>query len=93
MSQQEKNSASAQSVTSIKSEAAIKLFPQNSNKQSENGPTDKDGMGPSDTDISDIHIEIASNGFMVTFTLEDGFQEKSIHTDFDDVLKAIRSRY
>ena len=94
MNQPKKPSTLAQASTEIRSEAAIKLFPATATKSSDQGPIDKDGEdGGDETDLSTVLIEIAQNGYMITFTLEDGTEEKSVHTDFDDVLKAIRSRH
>jgi hypothetical protein len=93
MNRPKKPSTVAQASTEIRSEAAIKLFPATSKKTEDYGPIDKDGEEGDDTDISTVLIEVAQNGYMITFTLQDGTEEKSVHTDFDDVLKAIRSRH
>ena len=69
------------------------MFPQTSSRTSDGGPIDKDGEGGDDTDITQVLIEFAQNGYMLTFSLEDGTEEKSVHTDFDEVLLAIRSRH
>lgn len=93
MNQRKRPLSSAQAAEPLKSEAAVKIFPAISNKTKDGGPIDKDGEGGDETDISQVLIEVASNGYMVTFTLDDGTEEKSVHTDFDEVLSAIRSRH
>lgn len=69
------------------------MFPVISQRTEDKGPIDKDGDDGDTTDVSTFLIEVALNGYMLTTTLEDGTEEKSVHTDFDEVLSAIRSRH
>lgn len=74
-------------------EAAIPLFRPSSKNNLNDGPLDGDGEGGEDLLLSTALIEVASNGYMVTFTFEDGSEEKYVDADFDEVLKLIRSKH
>lgn len=94
MNRTKKPSTVAQSPTEIRSEAAIKVFPKNGKiKPVEDDATDTDGEDPDSTDVTQFVIDVALNGYVLTVTLDDGTEEKTVHTDFNEVLTAIRSRH
>lgn len=83
----------ASASAEIRTEAAIKLFKPSSKESDETeDPKHKDG----DDDgiiLQIITIEIVTNGYLVTFSYDDGTEEKYIQDDFDEVLKFIRSQH
>ena len=93
MSQPKKNSIVAQASTEINSEAAIKLFPQSFPKTKDSVDTiEKDGTD-GETGIEFFTVEVALNGFLLTIQYEDGSEVKTIHDDFDEVLKNMRGAF
>ena len=53
---------------------------------------DKDG-DDGDNGLSQVIIDIALNGYCVTFFYEDASEMKQVFTDFDDMIKAIRGEH
>ncbi len=73
-------------------ESALKLLPIT--KKSSNDPSFKDKDGDDgDFSLHTVVIEVATNGYLVTFSYDDGTEDKFIEEDFDEVLKLIRSRH
>jgi hypothetical protein len=86
----------AEALEVVKAEAAVKLVPIQSKDPSREpikGPVDGDGDEPGEPEVESFFIEIALNGFVLTVNLDDGLQEKTVHTDFNELLSSIRSRY
>lgn len=57
---------------------------------SKSGPTDKDGYD-GNKGLTQIVIDIALNGFSVTFVYNDGFEEKYVFPTFKEVLECIEA--
>ncbi len=55
------------------------------------GPIDGDGDGEDPT-LSEIHIDIASNGFLITFVNDFHDSEKVIVTSKEDLVTELRKR-
>lgn len=67
------------------------IFPE---KPEEQEPTPIDGDGGSDeNDLTDITVDIALNGYTVTYNYEDMTCEKYVFLDFDEVLTQLRSKH
>lgn len=53
---------------------------------------DKDGSDD-ENDLTQVVIEFAANGYMVTWSYEDGSEKKAIYNDFNDALADIRTSH
>jgi hypothetical protein len=53
---------------------------------------DKDGSDD-DIGLTDVHIEFATNGYMVTYSYDDGSEKRAIYTDFNELLADIRTSH
>lgn len=57
-------------------------------------PSTKDGDDDGEeTTLSQILIEVAVDGYMVTLSYDDGDEVKNVFTNFDDALKHIRGSH
>lgn len=54
---------------------------------------DGDSDGPDNLELINISIDIAENGYVVQYNYDDGTEEKFVHTDFDEVLKQLRTKH
>lgn len=72
----------------VKNHNLAQILDQNSDLQHKDGEDDG-----SSGEVSTIVIEIALNGYLVTFSYDDGTEEKYVHDDFDDVMSQVRSKH
>lgn len=93
MNQTKKPSVRAQASTEKTAEAVRNLRPLTS-KTSSKGPStvDKDGNDGT-SGLSQILIEVALDGYLITFSFEDGSEQRYVRDDFDEVVSLIRSMH
>lgn len=60
--------------------------------QLDTGIKDKDGGGGGPA-LTDVNISIVLNGYIINFIYEDESMDTYVETDFDQVLKLIRSHH
>lgn len=56
-------------------------------------PMDGDGEDDGDESLETIQVDIATNGFMLTYLYDDGSALKYVLNDFNEVLEHMRSNF
>lgn len=93
MNRPKKNSTVAQASTEQSAEAVRQLRPLTS-KTSLKDPSIKDKDGDDgNVGLTQIMIEVALDGYMVTFSFEDGSEQRYVREDFDEVLSLVRGMH
>lgn len=93
MHQQKKTSTVAQASSQQNTEAAVKfLRPVSSTSTGDKGPIDKDGDGPSGSDIHHFDIQVGLNGFFVTVDYLDMLEERYVVQTMDEVIELLRKK-
>lgn len=96
MNRPKKNSMSVSGNLSQSTEAAIRLFPRASskNKETDEGPIDKDGFDGSSM-VQTYIVEVALNGFFVTVIFDDlGTPDlRYVVQTMDEVVEIMRGNF